>query len=96
MLPLENERDQWYTNKQLFEKFEELWEQIKELQLEMRETRTLIRDYNGLRKEVAEVKAAQEREQGKESGNKNTWGYVFGGGGIGVAALTLLYNILKG
>ena len=93
---MEQGKDQWYTNKQLFEMLEEFKDDIKILQLDMKETRTLIRDYNGLRKEVAGIREAQAQGQGKDTGGKIAWGYVFGGGGIAVAALTLLYNILKG
>lgn len=44
----EKDNGQWYTNKELFEK-------INDLQLEMKSTREIIKKYNGLYKKVDAV-----------------------------------------
>jgi hypothetical protein len=44
------DENQWYTNKDLFEMFNNIKNDIQKLSLEMKETKILIRDYNGLRK----------------------------------------------
>lgn len=47
--------DEWYDNKELFKKFEELREQMADLKKDMEVTRTLIRDYNHLREKIEET-----------------------------------------
>lgn len=43
---------EWYTNKELFEKMYALGIEIGGLRVDLAETKTQIRDYNGLREEV--------------------------------------------
>jgi prefoldin subunit 5 len=45
----------WYDNKELYEMLQGLKADITELSKEMAQTRTLIRDYNGLRQKVEDV-----------------------------------------
>ncbi len=47
--------DNWYNNKDLFEKMTELDNKIDCLQRDLESTRTLIRDYNNLRQKVEET-----------------------------------------
>lgn len=47
---------QWYTNKDLFEQINGIQTEFRDLRSEMRETRTMIRQYNGLREIVDDVK----------------------------------------
>lgn len=47
--------DNWYNNKDLFEKITELDNKIDGLQRDLESTRTLIRDYNNLRQKVEET-----------------------------------------
>lgn len=49
------EQKEWYDNKALYEMLQQLKDDISELRKEMTETRTLIRDYNGLRQKVEDV-----------------------------------------
>jgi len=42
----------WYSNKELFEMLEAVKNDITDLRLDIKETKTLIRDYNGLRKNI--------------------------------------------
>jgi len=46
---------EWYDNKTLYEMLQQLKDDIADLRKEMTETRTLIRDYNGLRQKVEDV-----------------------------------------
>lgn len=46
---------EWYNNKELYEMLQQLKQDIVDLRKEMTETRTLIRDYNGLRAKVEDV-----------------------------------------
>lgn len=47
--------DNWYDNKELFEKMTVLDNKIDGLQRDLESTRTLIRDYNNLRQKVEET-----------------------------------------
>ncbi|HHV75527.1 MAG TPA: hypothetical protein GXX41_13015 [Thermoanaerobacterium sp.] len=49
------EQKEWYDNKELYEMFQQLKADMAALSKEMAETRTLIRDYNGLRQKVEDV-----------------------------------------
>ncbi|MGF7431106.1 hypothetical protein PQV03_10115 [Thermoanaerobacterium thermosaccharolyticum] len=49
------EQKEWYDNKELYEMFQQLKADMADLSKEMAETRTLIRDYNGLRQKVEDV-----------------------------------------
>lgn len=69
---------QWYTNKDLFEL-------IIELQTDMKETRSMIRKYNGLYNKVAEVKSTVDGMEAQQKGRnsvgtaiRNWGGWVFG------------------
>jgi len=77
---------QWYTNKDLFEL-------INELSDEMRETRSMIRQYNGLREKVdaveKKVDVMEARAKGRSSVGKaiREWGGWF----IAVISLIILF-----
>lgn len=43
------ENEQWYSNKELFEKIEGLNQALSDFKIEILETKNLIRSYNGLR-----------------------------------------------
>lgn len=47
-----SDENQWYTNKELFERLSGLRDEFNGLRSEMQETRLLIRNYNGLREEL--------------------------------------------
>ena len=46
---------EWYDNKELFEMLQSLKSEILELKTELTETKTLIRDYNGLREKITQT-----------------------------------------
>lgn len=97
-----NSREDWYNNKQLFEKLIRLSEDVVELRGEMRETRSLIKEYNGLRKQIEEVKKDNavigekistivHKEEGKDGvwDNLRNWGgWIFGF----LTLVILIYN----
>lgn len=60
----EEMRQEWYTNKELFERLGDLKDDFAELRSEMKETRALIKNYNGLREEIAQMR--EENESLKE------------------------------
>jgi len=62
------EQQNWYSNKELFEMLEAWKDDIVNLRLEMKETKTVIRDYNGLRKSIND--ANKEIVEIKEEINK--------------------------
>lgn len=96
------EEHQWYTNKELFEQLVDLNKDFESLRGEMKETRILIKQYNGLKEQVEEAKkdtavlkervgTIENREQGKSTAwdNIRNWGgWVFGF----VTLVILIYN----
>lgn len=51
-----DEKGQWYTNRDLFERISEMQTDFHDLRSEMRETRSLMRQYNGLREELGVIR----------------------------------------
>ena len=82
------EKEQWYTNKDLFEMVQGLQNNIADLNTAMKETAVLIRDYNGLRKEINECKQKLWENEGKTEGGHSVWGYVVGGIGLLMALIS--------
>ena len=82
----------WYSNKDLFEMMEGFKKEVTELRIEMKETKTLIRDYNGLRKNINESsKKLSELERKVETlvdSRKEYVGYI-------IAAISTLFLILN-
>lgn len=54
----ENGEGQWYTNRDLFEQLNDMRGQFHGLSAEMKETRAMIRQYNGLRGKIEDVEWA--------------------------------------
>lgn len=80
--------EQWYTNKDLFE-------QIMGLRSELEETRSMIKEYNGLREEVHNIeKRFIEHEAVGKGKSKVAQGIKEWGGWI-VAIVALAVNIIK-
>lgn len=51
----EEKDEKWYSDRELLEQVQGLRQEMNGLRVELAETRTKIRDYNGLRDDVAEV-----------------------------------------
>ena len=98
----DNDNNQWYTNKELFERLGDLKDDVANLRVEMRETRTLIKSYNGLREKIekiqeendilkSQVQTIMDKDTAKNStvdSLRNWGGWLFGF----VSLLVLLYN----
>jgi tetrahydromethanopterin S-methyltransferase subunit G len=84
----EQERQWGYSGKEIAEMFSGMKEDIAELRVEMRETKTLIRDYNGLRKRLNKCEQRIEETAGQSKGSKDMWGYIVGGIGLLFAILS--------
>lgn len=84
------EQEQWYTNKDLYEMMVDLSKGLEKTNAELLETRTMIRDYNGLREKVEECSKRLDLSAGQGKGSKDMWGYVVGGIGL---LLALLANV---
>ena len=90
---------QWYDNKALFEQMLSMKEDFHELQFEMKETRTMIKKYNGLYGKVADVKAAVAEIEAKEEGRQSVGSAIRNWGGwiFGLASfLVLLFKTFYG
>lgn len=99
-----DDKNQWYSNKDIFERFMAMSIELQELRGEMRETRTLIKQYNGLREEIEKVKkdtavssekiktilSVQSGRSGAFENLRNWGGWVFGL----ITLIILLYNQL--
>lgn len=86
------EKQNWYSNKELFEMLEELKKDIISLRIEMNETKTLIRDYNSLRESINNTnKKIGELERKVETGIDNRKEYI----GYIIAAISILFLILN-
>lgn len=88
---MENKQN-WYSNKELFEMMEGLKTDMVGLKLEMKETRTLIRDYNELRRDINDVsKRIMVIEKKLDTHTDNRKEYI----GYIVAAISILFLILN-
>ncbi len=93
----EQERQDWYSGKEIADMFSGMKEDINELRVEMRETKTLIRDYNGLRKRLDKCEERLDKGEGHSQGQESTvkfaWekmGYIVGLAGVVVAVIALV------
>ena len=85
-------QDNWYSNKDLFEMIDGFKTEVADLRLEMRETKTLIRDYNRLRKNINESnKKVGELERKVEANIDNRKEYI----GYIIAAISTLFLLLN-
>lgn len=99
---MSDNNNQWFTNKELYEQMTNMSKELLILRGEMSETRTLIKQYNGLREKIEGVErdsaAANDKVDSmidRWQGRNNTWdnmrnwgGWVFGL----ISLLVLLYN----
>jgi hypothetical protein len=76
LLKDENNQDEWYSNKDLYEMMVALSKGLEATNSELGKTQVLIRDYNGLRTDVGkyreEVQLLRAETCGKEKGSKDT------------------------
>jgi hypothetical protein len=93
----EQKKQEWYSGKEIADMFLGMKQDISDLRVEMRETKTLIRDYNGLRKRLDKCEQRLDRSEGKETGEDETrriewdkFGYIIGLAGVLVAIIALV------
>jgi len=82
------EREQWYTNKELFE-------QINALRMEMQETRNVIRKYNGLREEIGIMKEKITKMEAMQQGKSKVGEAIRNWGGWLFAFITLVVLLIN-
>lgn len=84
----EEHKEEWYSNKDLYEMMVELSKGLEHTNSELGKTQVLIRDYNGLRQEVAEVKTLVTTGQGSKK-NLQWWAM------FGIAVATVIVACIK-
>jgi len=87
--------EQWYSNKELFEQIMKMRDEIISLRSEMKETRDIIRKYNGLREELYNIESEIEKLKAAESGKTTVLDAIREWGGWIVAILMLIVNIIQ-
>lgn len=75
------DNQEWYSNKELYEMFQNIESEMYKLRQEMAETRAIIRDYNGLRQKVEDT-----------SGKINTLMWIVP---VAIAGMGLLFTALN-
>ena len=85
-----DEKEQWYSNRDLYEMMVDLSKRLERTSAELEKTQVLIRDYNGLREKINDCERALFENHGKEAGGKNVWGYIIGAIGIASFVLSLV------
>lgn len=95
------EKEQWYSNKQLFEMIQGLKGVVTslstEIQLttnEMRQTREIISKYNGLREEISHCKQQISKMQNTAAGRKDVGKSIREWGGWILAVLVFITNLV--
>lgn len=86
----EKERQEWYSNKELYEMQVELSKKMEALSAELGKTQIMIREYNGLRARIDACEQRINMSAGKSQGSKDMWGYVVGGIGLVMALISYI------
>lgn len=86
----EKERQEWYSNKDLYEMMVALSKELEATNAELSKTQVMIRDYNGLRERLHECEQRIDQVTGQHSGGKDMWGYVVGGIGLVMALISYI------
>ena len=89
---MEEPRQEWYSNKELYEMMVDLSKRLETTNAEMAKTQVLIRDYNGLRERLdkCEQRVGEVFAAGK--GSKDMWGYIVGGIGLISLIVSMIAN----
>lgn len=85
----------WYSNKEIFEMMTDLKENMNCLSLEIKETKTLIRDYNNLRgtigKHTSQINALEQVTQKLNESKREYIGYIL----ATISTIFMLLNYLR-
>lgn len=87
-MPDSNQKKDWYNNKELFE-------MIQGLRDDLQETRTVVRKYNGIRKDLSEVMIRLTSIEQQRVGKNKIGQAIREWGGWIVAILTLIILALQ-
>ncbi|NLY46809.1 MAG: hypothetical protein GX053_12610 [Tissierella sp.] len=86
------EKEQWYSNKELFEMMNDFKGEVSGLRLEMKETKMLIRDYNGLRDTINRVEnEVIDLKSNVNTTQKSKTEYV----GYIIAVISIVFTLLN-
>lgn len=96
------EKEQWYTAKDLFEMVQELQKGVKDLStqlqltsLEMKQTRDIVAKYNGLREEIKTCGDRIDTLENQSIGARNVMKAIREWGGWIVAILALINALIR-
>lgn len=82
----------WYSNKDLFKMIDGFKNDVSELRVELKETKTLIRDYNDLRKTLSEnvihVNKLEKKIDSHTDSRKEYIGYI-------IAVVSMIFLLLN-
>lgn len=78
----DKERQEWYSNKELYEMMVDLSKGLEKTNAELAKTQVMIREYNGLRERLNVCEQHIAEFTGKSTGGQAMWGYVIGGIGL--------------
>lgn len=84
----EQERQEWYSNKDLYEMMVDLSKGLEATNAELAKTQVMIREYNGLRARLDACDQKFAEIMGQKSGGKEMWGYIVGGIGLLMALIS--------
>lgn len=82
--------EQWYSNKELFEQLNAVQKDFHDLRFEMRQTRDVIKKYNGLREELGVMKEKIYRMESRAQGQYSVGEAIRNWGGWLFALITLI------
>lgn len=85
-----NEKEQWYTNKDLYEMMVNLSKGLEKSNAELVKIQVMIRDYNGLKERVDKCEQRIDQSTGIGRGSRDMWGYVVGGIGLLLALFSYI------
>ena len=87
-----SDKENFYSNRELFEL---MMPEIYELKQELKETRTIVAKYNGLRERLGNVEEKLSINKGKEKGKDELLAFLRDWGGWLVAFLMLLIYLFE-
>ena len=94
-IEMPEDEKQWFTNKDLFLLIGDVQNDFNGLRSEMRETRMLMKQYNGLREELGEMKEEFESMKAMSKGRNSVGTAIRNWGGWIFALITLIILLVN-